>query len=71
MLYCHNQTTIHLVANPIFYETNKHIKVDCHFIRDHIRPRTITTTHLPTHQQQVDIITKLPETTIFHDLMAK
>lgn len=31
------KTNLFFVTNPIFNETTKHIKVDCHFVRDKIK----------------------------------
>lgn len=36
-LACDNQAIIHIAGNPIFHEQIKHIGVNCHFIRDHLK----------------------------------
>ena len=42
-MYCNNQTTIYIANNPIFHERTNHIEVDCHYVRDLVMQRIITT----------------------------
>ena len=53
-----NQTAIFIVNNPIFHECMRHIKIDCHYIRNMVMSDVISIPQTQSSEQLADSFTK-------------
>lgn len=57
-LYYGIKAAISIAHDPVQHDRTKHVEVDCHFIKDHLKKRHICTPFIQTQHQLADVFTK-------------
>nr|GEV72648.1 reverse transcriptase, RNA-dependent DNA polymerase, Gag-polypeptide of LTR copia-type [Tanacetum cinerariifolium] len=70
-IFCDNQSSISLAANPVQHAITKHVEIDCHFVRKKIKASILLPIYLPTHHQVADALTKGLSRSPFHKCISK
>lgn len=59
VLYCDNQSAIHLSKNSTFHSKSKHIDVRYHWIRDVLESKLLHVEKIHTNNNRADMMTKV------------
>ena len=57
-LFCDNKSAQYIAENTMFQERTKHLKLDCHYIREHVDSKFLSLSHVQSSLQLADIMTK-------------
>jgi hypothetical protein len=65
IIYYDNISIIYLSTNPIQHQRMKHVKIDLHFVREHLAINDVCILHVSMTLQFTDIFTKGLSTSVF------
>jgi len=71
VVYCDNKSVICIIKNLTFYEREKHIEIDCHFVQTKLQEGFIHFILVSSSNQVANKLTKSLHHQLFHDNLSK
>jgi hypothetical protein len=66
-----NMSALALIKNPVFHDKSKHIRINCHYVREASEDGSISTSFIGAKDQLADILTKALGRVRFQELRAR
>lgn len=59
VLYCDNQSTLHIASKHVLNEITKHLEINCHLVREKVQQGRLKLLHISSHEQLANFLPNL------------